>query len=99
GQRVARTAAIAIGCHHGNFGERKEGLTEASDALRSETVVVTDQDFQAVRVFEPCNWNIALGRSPTKGASLYCGAGCSSALSPPNRPKAPRDAAEARHYY
>ena len=41
-QRIARTAAIAIGCDHGDFSEGEKGLAEAADALRPEAVVVAD---------------------------------------------------------
>jgi hypothetical protein len=72
GQRIARPAAVAIRGHHRDFGKGEKGLPEAPDALRTEAVVVADQDFQAVKVFKCIEANIARGLEPIKGASLYC---------------------------
>ena len=72
GQRIARPAAVAIRGHDRDFGQCEKGLPEAPDTLRTEAVVVADQDFQAVKVFKCIKANIARGLEPIKGASLYC---------------------------
>jgi hypothetical protein len=71
-QRITRAATITIRGHDRNLGEGQQGLPEAADALRTEAVIVADQDFQAVRVFKCIAPNIAWGLEPIKGASLYC---------------------------
>ena len=72
GQGIARAAAIAIRGDHRDFGEPQQGLAQAPQALRSEAVVVADQDLHAVRVFECIKPGAALRLEPGKGASLYC---------------------------
>ena len=43
-QRIARAAAVAFGCHHGDLGDRADRLGEDGQSRREVTIVVAQQN-------------------------------------------------------
>ena len=51
-ERIAGAATVAIGSDDGDLPQREKGLAEAANAFRTKAVIIADQYFHAVEVFE-----------------------------------------------